>query len=92
MEHNVRWAPSAQAAKSGHTSGIHGANNVALIIVGQYLENLSNHFSVSFKKCQEYLDFIGQELAEHKTEAVLITGRKVVETITLQVGNSTLRN
>ena len=56
-----------------------------LSFVGKHLEDLSNLFSVSFKKYQEYLDFIGLELAEHKTEAVLITGRKVVETITLRV-------
>ena len=62
------------------------ADNVALIIVGKHLEDVSNLFSVSFKKYQEYLDFIGLELAEHKTEAVLITGRKVMETTTLRVG------
>ena len=61
------------------------ADNVALVIVGKHLEDLSNLFSVSFKKYQEYLDFIGLELAKHKTEAVLIIGRKVVETITLRV-------
>ena len=62
------------------------ADDVALVIVGKHLEDLRNIFSVSFKKYQEYLDFIGLELAEHKTEAVLTTGRKVVETITLRVG------
>ena len=62
------------------------ADDVVLVIVGKHLEDLSNLFRVSFKKYQEYLDFIGLELAEHKTEAVLITGRKVVETITLRAG------
>ena len=62
------------------------ADDVALVIVGKHIEDLSKLFSVSFKKFQEYLDFIGLELAEHKTEAVLITARKVVETITLRVG------
>ena len=62
------------------------ADDVALAIVGKHLEDLSNLYSVSFKKYKEYLDFIGLELAEHKTEAILITGRKVVETITLRVG------
>ena len=62
------------------------ADDVAVVIVGKHLEDLSNLFSVSFKKYQEYLDFIRLELAEHKTDAVLITSRKVVETITLRVG------
>ena len=42
------------------------ADDVALVIVGKHLEDLSNLFSVSFKKYQEYLDFVGQELAERK--------------------------
>ena len=62
------------------------ADYVALVMVGKHLEDLSNLFSVSFKKYQEYLDFTGLELADYKTEAVLITGTKVVETITLRVG------
>ena len=62
------------------------ADDVVLVIIGKHLEDLSNLFSVSFKKYQEYLGFIGLELAENKTEAVLITGRKVVETITLRIG------
>ena len=39
------------------------ADDVALVIVGKYLGDLSNLFSVSSKKYQEYLDFIGQEFA-----------------------------
>ena len=74
IRHRGPKAPSAQAAKSGP---VVFADNIALVIIGKYLEDLSNLFSVSFKKYQEYLDLIGQELAEHKTEAVLITSRKV---------------
>ena len=48
------------------------ADDVALVIVGKYLEDLSDLFSVYFKKYQEYLNFIGQKLAEDTTEAVNI--------------------
>lgn len=62
------------------------ADDIALVIVGKYLEDLRNLFDVCFASYQEYLDYLGLDLAKHKTEAVLVTGRKVVETITLRVG------
>ncbi|KAG7196581.1 hypothetical protein KM043_000113 [Ampulex compressa] len=62
------------------------ANNIALVIVSKYTEDLRNLFDVCFARYQEYLDYLGQDLTKHKTEDVLITGRKLAETITLRIG------
>ena len=39
------------------------ADDVTFVIAVKYLEDLSNVFCISFKKNQDYSDFIGQELA-----------------------------
>lgn len=48
-------------------------NDIALVIVGKHVKDLQNLIKVSFKKYQECLDDIGQELAEHQTDAALMT-------------------
>ena len=48
VEHNVSWAPSTQATRA--VTSVAFADDIALVIVGKYLEDLSNLFSVSFKK------------------------------------------
>lgn len=66
------------------------ADDVAVVIVAKYLEEISNIFNEVMKIVQRWMDKVGLELAAHKTEAVLITGRKVRETITLTVGRNSI--
>ncbi|XP_028982466.1 uncharacterized protein LOC114841596 [Diachasma alloeum] len=58
--------------------------DVAVVIVGKYLEEINFTFDKAFEIIRRWMDSAGLNLAEHKTEAVLITSRKIIETITLQ--------
>ncbi|XP_015113967.1 uncharacterized protein LOC107039043 [Diachasma alloeum] len=61
------------------------ANDVAVVIVGKYLEEINFTFDKTFETIRRWMDSAGLHLAEHKTEAVLITSRKIIETVTLQL-------
>lgn len=63
------------------------ADDVAIVIVAKHLEEINYAFDVTFERIRRWMDSVGLELAEHKTEAVLITGRRRLETITLRVGD-----
>lgn len=60
--------------------------DVAFVIVAKHLEDINNIFDVAFARIRRWMKTVGLKLAEHKTEAVLITSRKKLETITLRVG------
>ena len=62
------------------------ADDVALVIVGKFLEDVKNLFNVTFSKYADWMNESGLKMAKHKTEVTLITSRKERETITLQVG------
>jgi len=63
------------------------ADNVADVIVAKQLAEINLIFDEVFAKIREWMGTAGLGLAEHKTEAVLITSRRHLETITLQVGD-----
>lgn len=54
-------------------------------IVGGYF-NTSNFGNEATAQIKRWLESVGLELADHKTDAVLITGRKIADTMTIQVG------
>ncbi|KMQ82443.1 hypothetical protein RF55_22966, partial [Lasius niger] len=63
------------------------ADDVAVVIVAKHLKEINFIFDETFAKIRRWMESVGLKLAEHKTEAVLITSRKKVETITLRVGD-----
>lgn len=66
------------------------ADDAGLLIVGKFLEEISRVFEDSYNIVQRFMGTVGLELADHKTEAVLFTSRKEMETIVLDVGDSTI--
>lgn len=66
------------------------ADDVAVVITAKHLEEVNSIFEETLVQIQRWMSSVGLKLAEHKTEAVLITSRKIRETITLSVGEHTI--
>lgn len=66
------------------------ADDIAVVVVAKNISDIEATANESIRRIKTWLESNGLELAEHKTEAVLITSRKKVETISLQVGQKTI--
>lgn len=62
------------------------ADDVAIVVVGKYIEQVTQVANEAVAEIRRWLTSVGLQMAAHKTEAVLVTGRKVRESITLNVG------
>lgn len=78
----VKLPPGAEMVAS--------ADDAGLVITGKYLEEIQRIFGEGYEAVQQWMVSVGLKLADHKTEAVLFTSRKKVETITLDVGQCTI--
>ena len=63
------------------------ADDLALVIVAKHLEEVNWIFDKTYDIIRRWMNQAGLKLAEHKTEAVLVTSKKQKETITLRVGD-----
>ena len=52
------------------------ADDVALVIVGKYLEDINNLFNVTFSKYAGWMNESGLKMAKHKTEITLVISMK----------------
>lgn len=68
------------------------ADDIAVVVVAKHISEIEATANEAIRRIMVWLGSNGLELAEHKTEAVLITSRKVIENIRLQVGQQTINS
>ena len=63
------------------------ADDIAVVVVGKFLDEVTLTANLAVVVIRQWLLSVGLELADHKTEVVLVTSRKVRETIHITVGD-----
>ncbi|KAH8404620.1 hypothetical protein KR215_005073, partial [Drosophila sulfurigaster] len=67
------------------------ADDIAIVTVAKHLTDIEAKTNTAVKAVRDWLEEVGLRLAEHKTEAVLVTSRKKVEFVDIVVGDTTIR-
>ena len=68
------------------------ADDIAVIVVAKHIQEVEIAANDAIILIRRWLEAVKLSLAEHKTEAVLITSRKVPETIRIEVGDRTIES
>lgn len=68
------------------------ADDIAVITVAKNIPEVEQATNEAIRVIKKWLVSANLELADHKTEVVLITGRKVPETMTIQVGGEQIHS
>ena len=68
------------------------ADDIAVLVVAKELQTVESIFHEAMGVIQTKMNTLGLSLAGHKTEAVLLTGRKKREDVTIHVGSSIIGN
>lgn len=68
------------------------ADDIAVVTVAKYTHEIETATNEAICRIKNWLVTAGLELADHKTEAVLITSRKVPEYVNIQVGTSKIKS
>uniref|UniRef100_A0A6V7KR42 Reverse transcriptase domain-containing protein n=1 Tax=Bracon brevicornis TaxID=1563983 RepID=A0A6V7KR42_9HYME len=66
------------------------ADDAGLVIVAKHLADVRRIFVCAYEDVQQWMGAVGLTLVAHKTEAVLFTSRKQLETITPNVGECSI--
>ena len=66
------------------------ADDLAVVVTGKLLSDVEVVGSLVVGEIMDWLNSRGLDLAEHKTEAVLISSRKKLETATIRVGGTVI--
>lgn len=62
------------------------ADDIAIVTVAKHIHEVEAATNEAIRLVRQWLENAGLSLADHKSEAILITGRKIVEYLNIQVG------
>ena len=68
------------------------ADDLAVVVVAKYLEEVELIANESVDIIRRWLDSVGLTLADHKTEVLLVSRRKVKEKVTVKVGSQAVES
>lgn len=66
------------------------ADDLAIVVTAKRVEEITRICNHTIRLVRGWIRSTGLQLAEHKTEAILISSRKLKETITLTIGDQTI--
>ncbi|KAH8293056.1 hypothetical protein KR054_002928, partial [Drosophila jambulina] len=78
--------------KGSDTTVVGFADDIAVVVVAKERTATEEKANAAIKAIETWLSRAGLEIAAHKTEAVLVSSRKSVETAEVQVGGATIRS
>lgn len=68
------------------------ADDIAVVIVAKHIPEIENTANDVIARAKSWLETAGLKLAEHKTEAVLISSRKTMEYAEIRVGSQIIHS
>lgn len=89
---NIMYDGVLNIAVPGRTKIVGFADDIAVVTVAKTIDEMETTTNEAIRMIKCWLQNAELELADHKTEAVLITGRKKTEYMTVTVGDTEIRS